>query len=84
MGLFDNSKKKEIAYICSRCRKKLAKNQISEQYSKCLCGECAKRIKLTYDQIEVAEKIVDEYISYNNLCLTQFFIENVKTRVKKF
>ena len=75
-----------VAYknTCSRCRKELPENQLIEQYNKCLCGECVEQVRLINKQIEIAEKIVDEYIFCNNLSLSSLFIENVKTRVKNF
>jgi len=69
---------------CSRCGKELPENQLIEQYNKCLCGECVEQVGLINKQIEIVEKIVDEYVSCNNLNLSPCFIENVKTRVKNF
>jgi len=58
--------------------------ELIEQYNKCLCGECVEQVGLINKQIEIVEKIVDEYVSCNNLNLSPCFIENVKTRVKNF
>ena len=46
--------------------------------------KCVEQVGLINKQIEIVEKIVDEYVSCNNLNLSPCFIENVKTRVKNF
>ncbi len=82
--LINSSNKNEKIYVCRRCSKKTAQNQIIEQNGKCLCNECVEKIELLSKKLEAVDVIVDEYISSHNLHVMTSFVGQIKAKVKEF